>query len=115
MTLFAPTTNPDYSSQVDSEITVDTQQYGDGYESRATTSLNPVRQKFQLSWNVLPREEALTYERFMLERKGVESFEYVLPGEDEVKKWVCRAKVSRQYVAPGYDTISFQIEQVFEF
>ena len=70
--------------------------FGDGYMQRASDGLNPILRRWNLTWTVLPEDQAKILMNFLQERGGIEPFYWNAPfskaaGEDtERVKVICR-------------------------
>jgi len=62
-------------------------EFGDGYSQGAPDGLNPVRDKWNLTWSVLTDSEATAIETFFKARGGHEPFLWTAPDNNTAQQW----------------------------
>ena len=70
---------PDYGAQQQTQPRVLKAQFGDGYAQRSEDGMRTVLPRWALQFNARRKKEADAIEAFLLARRGVESFEFVVP------------------------------------
>ncbi|PTL88866.1 phage tail protein [Halomonas litopenaei] len=78
-----------YSPGVSPAFSVDTVQFGDGYQQRRPTGLNSVRETWNVSFNNLSQDDYELVYGFLKSRQGVHAFLWQPPWEYAAKRWVC--------------------------
>lgn len=92
--------------------------YGDGYELRAPDGLNPITQKWQLSFKGLDAQVGNDIRGFLRARVnaviGLEPFNWTPLWTTTAIRVVCRGWQRTQVDGYGFSDISATFEQVFE-
>ncbi|NTX54624.1 phage tail protein [Myxococcus sp. CA039A] len=70
---------PDYGAQQQTQPRVLKTQFGDGYAQRSEDGMRTVLPRWALQFNARRKKEADAIEAFLQARRGVESFEFVVP------------------------------------
>ncbi|NTX07050.1 phage tail protein [Myxococcus sp. CA040A] len=70
---------PDYGAQQQTQPRILKAQFGDGYAQRSEDGMRTVLPRWALQFNARRKKEADAIEAFLQARKGVESFEFVVP------------------------------------
>ena len=105
------TWSPDLGSTLISKPTVQVTKFGDGYENRLQSGLNPVAERWSLSFS-MSQAQALSAHAFLKARAASESFIWTSP-HNVTNFFVCREwKVTNN---SGFRVLSCDFEQVFEF
>lgn len=76
---------PDYGMDTTAAVNVTIVSFGDGYEQRRSEGLNPVKNIWNLSFNYRDKSEVDDIIAFLNARKGVEAFDFQVPGGGLVK------------------------------
>jgi len=92
-------------------------QFGDGYEQRIAEGLNSSNENYQISYSNRPKAEIDDIAAFMDEKKGVTSFNYVIPdtnnGGETTIKVVCD-QYNLVYVSDSSYTFTATFRRVYE-
>ena len=92
-------------------------QFGDGYEQRIAEGLNSSQESYQISYSNRPKAEIDDIAAFMDEKKGVTSFNYVIPdtnnGGETTIKVVCD-QYNLVYVNVSSYTFTATFRRVYE-
>ena len=92
-------------------------QFGDGYEQRIAEGLNSCQESYQISYSNRPKAEIDDIAAFMDEKKGVTSFNYVIPdtnnGGETTIKVVCD-QYNLVYVNDSSYTFTATFRRVYE-
>ena len=92
-------------------------QFGDGYEQRIAEGLNSSQESYQISYSNRPKAEIDDIAAFMDEKKGVTSFNYVIPdtnnGGETTIKVVCD-QYNLVYVRDSSYTFTATFRRVYE-
>ena len=92
-------------------------QFGDGYEQRVAEGLNSSQENYQISYSNRPKAEIDDIAAFMDEKKGVTSFNYVIPdtnnGGETTIKVVCD-QYNLVYVSDSSYTFTATFRRVYE-
>ena len=92
-------------------------QFGDGYEQRIAEGLNSSQENYQISYSNRPKAEIDDIAAFMDEKKGVTSFNYVIPdtnnGGETTIKVVCD-QYNLVYVSDSSYTFTATFRRVYE-
>ena len=92
-------------------------QFGDGYEQRIAEGLNSSQETYQISYSNRPKAEIDDIAAFMDEKKGVTSFNYVIPdtnnGGETTIKVVCD-QYNLVYVSDSSYTFTATFRRVYE-
>lgn len=108
---WTPNVGPTNKPQFDSTVI----EFGDGYSQRQSNGINAAKDVWSLSFSNRSAAEGLEIVSFLKARAGVESFDFIPPGETQSKKFVCKTdKWSYQINAGEKYTISAEFEEVFE-
>ena len=107
-----PSISPSYGVQKKSQPNVRIAQFGSGYSQRTTFGLNQNPKVYTLTFEV-SETDADTIEDFLDARGGVESFDFVPPGDTSTSKYICR-DWSKSIPYLNRATIQATFEQVFE-
>ena len=76
---------PDYGMDTTSAINVSIASFGDGYEQRRVEGLNPIKDVWNLTFSYRDSAEVNDIMAFLYARKGVEAFDFQVPGSGLVK------------------------------
>ena len=92
-------------------------QFGDGYEQRIAEGLNSSNENYQISYSNRPKAEIDDIAAFIDEKKGVTSFNYVIPdtnnGGETTIKVVCD-QYNLVYVSDSSYTFTATFRRVYE-
>ena len=92
-------------------------QFGDGYEQRIAEGLNSSQENYQISYSNRPKAEIDDIAAFMDDKKGVTSFNYVIPdtnnGGETTIKVVCD-QYNLVYVSDSSYTFTATFRRVYE-
>lgn len=108
-----PPIPPSYAPSVAPEFSVDSTQFGDGYEMRRPSGINSVRETWSVSWDVLRSDQYKVLYSFLTARKGVEAFLWQAPWDDAPKRWVCTGMSSRRPIGPSLGAIQATFKEDF--
>lgn len=103
---------PDLGAAPSSKPLVSAVSFGDGYELRVGESLNRVKTTWTLTFT-RTAQEALKIRQFLMDRAGLESFQWTDP-LNQTNIYVCREWQGPVQQQKGLYTISANFEQVFE-
>ena len=106
---------PDYGMDTTSAINVSIVSFGDGYEQRRVEGLNPIKDVWNLTFAYRDSAEVNDIMAFLYARKGVEAFDFQVPGSGLVKvrtdgESICKVTD----VAYGLKTLTTTFKRVFE-
>ncbi len=106
---------PDYGMDTTSVINVSIVSFGDGYEQRRVNGLNPIKDVWNLTFAYRDLAEVNDIKAFLHARKGVEAFDFQVPGSGLVKvrtdgESICKVTD----VAYGLQTLTTTFKRVFE-
>jgi len=108
-----PSYNPTYSANKNSQPTVRTVQFGDGYQQRLTYGLNQNPKEWRLSFNVSD-DDADVIEAFLNARAADNaSFDWTPPDTTTSYKWICPSW-TRELFDFQRSKIDVTFRQVFE-
>jgi hypothetical protein len=112
---FAPTYNPNISSQKTIQARLLRPDFGQGM-TRASDDLNCYKRMATLSWDVMTASDANYIENFVQGLDWLNPFYYQLPDESTTRCWVTVPQsYKRTYNnGNGYYAIQIQIEEVFD-
>lgn len=108
---YLPDIPPDFGPQEQPQFSVDRARFGDGYVQSRPSGLNSVTDSIQVSWSLLTRDEFQTLYRFLKSRKGVHSFRWQAPWDDEVRKWRCEELSGTKPTSARFGSISASFEE----
>lgn len=103
---------PDLGAAPTSKPLVTAVSFGDGYEQRVGESLNRVKTTWTLVFT-RPIKEALEIRQFLIDRAGLESFQWT-DTLGQTAHYVCREWQGPTQQQRGLYTITANFEQVFE-
>lgn len=104
------TYTPDFGAQKSIRPNVTNLKFGDGYTQRVAFGLNTQLQSWALSFTNRDAAEADLIETFLIDKNGVESFDWTPPGEASPRKFICQSW-SRTKIKGGFDSISATFEE----
>jgi len=108
---YLPDIPPEYPAEVPTEFLIRETKLGDGFSERRATGINNVSRVMTLSWMNITTEEKQTLENFFNEKKGVEAFLMVTPGESVARRYICK-KHSPKAKTPGFFDYSAELTLV---
>jgi phage-related protein len=107
------TYTPDFGSPRSMRPTVSNIKFGDGYEQRVAHGINTIGQKWELAFQNRDEDEAEAIDAFLLDKNGVDSFDWTPPGESVARKFKCQDWTYTP-VKGNYNSISAVFEEVFD-
>ncbi|CTQ45773.1 phage tail protein [Roseibium aggregatum] len=110
---FNPSFAPSYPAQEQVEFKVLEAPFGDSYRQRAPDGLNSTEESYKLRWEVLPLADGEAIYSWLLARKGVEAFEFTIPGDSGPKVWTCQ-KLSRSRSGPNHVTVTADFRREYD-
>ena len=92
--------------------------FGDGYEQRAATGLNALKETYMVTFNNRLKAEADDIISFFKAKKGISSFLFTVPdsnsgGSEDTVKVLCE-NYSTNFVNSNFYSISAQFRRVYE-
>ncbi len=81
---------PDYEATLDTEPSVRTTRFGDGYAQRVAFGINTIQETWSLSFSQRPLDEITDIKEFLEDKAGVDAFQWVPPGETDEKNFICQ-------------------------
>jgi len=111
---FAPPKAPSDSTTTTTEPRILVASYGDGFEQRVADGRNAQPILADVVWSgLVSATDAATIAAFFADRGGAEPFEYALPPDATVRRWVCETWT--QTAIDRYaSSISAQFREVFD-
>lgn len=102
------------SSQRSRDPRVIRTQYGNGYEQRATDGINPLVDKWTITWENINSSEYSTVQTALDTALGVDYFTWTAFGDASSKKWVQAGPVQLVPQSGALFTLSCPFTQVFD-
>lgn len=75
---------PDWGLSEDGEFRVNTVTFGDGYSQYSQDGINSVSRSWNLSWKGIDLADQQKLLKFLVEKRGVEAFQWTIPSTKEV-------------------------------
>jgi phage-related protein len=107
------TWTPDFGSPMQETPSVSIAKFGDGYEARQATGLNPNRQVHNLTFSNRDGTEKSAIVAFLRARAGVEAFKFTTPTESTELVFVCRTWQTTP-IKSNLFSVQASFEQVYE-
>lgn len=109
------TWEPDFEATNTPTVNMIEHQFGDGYSQRQAIGMNPRKNNWSFNFAKRPMDEGLAIKNFLDARNGVESFDFIPPGETQAIKVVCKTgQWSYRIVQGMFMSLSVKFEEVFE-
>ncbi|MBY5962091.1 phage tail protein [Marinobacter nauticus] len=105
--------HPDYGLSRSTQHNVTRVRFGDGYEQRRPTGINPSTRVYNVTWSLLDQEEYDILYDFLASRKGVYSFIWTVPDTGEQVR-VVADDISDQYTGYKTYTVTCTLREVHE-
>jgi phage-related protein len=103
----------DYPATKSVEAKTRDAKFGDGYSQRVSFGINQVQESWNLRFDNRDLETIEDIEEFLIEHRGVDSFDWTPPNELTAKKYICKTW-SVTDNKPLLKSLSATFEQVFE-
>ena len=118
ITGFSAAVMPDKGFSKKDEPRVLSTAFGDGYEQRLSTGINPIEESYDVSFNNRARAEADDIIAFFENKKGVTNFSFTIPdtnsgGNERIIKVVCD-NWSLSYINTEASSVSATFRRVYE-
>lgn len=97
--------SPDYGLTAGGTFSRDVTKFGDGYELRRSTGLQPFRREWGVRWSLLNEGQRDTLRDFLNARRGVEAFQCTVPGEGSLRV-ICQDPPSSTHDTYGRFTLT---------
>lgn len=86
--------------------------FGDGYEQRSESGLNPRRRKERWAWRILPADDADALVAF-IEARAVSGFRYAFSNDAE-RQWRIDGTISVEEIRAGRKSVSVEVLEIFD-
>lgn len=96
---------PDYGLSAAGTFARDVANFGDGYELRRPSGLQPLRRTWSATWTALDAEKKDILRNFLNVRLGVKAFRVSIPGEGDLRV-ICAEPPSVNHIAFQLYTLS---------